>query len=198
MLAHQYGATVRCVSGGSSCWYKTTESAQTTGPQKTSKKPLFGLPKIKPFLKHQENSYVRNFGLFLVLMGPKNAFFWAMDCSLREALHKEQSITPPKSGNDGRIEESSRRLHWSDITGTLDLITLYNMLTRADIQRSKQALQISLMTQEIICNVVAFLTKGAHTLEVLHRVHPAALLMMHTCHKFWGVSSKKKSITGGT
>ena len=54
------------------------------------------------------------------------------------------------------------------------------------------------MTQEIISNVVAFLTKGAHTLEVLHRVHPSALLMMHTCHKLWGVSSKKKSITGNT
>ena len=65
-----------------------------------------------------------------------------MDCSLREASRKEQSIAPPKSGNDGRIEESSRRPHWSDITGTLDLVTLYNMFTRADIQRSKQALQI--------------------------------------------------------
>ena len=134
----------------------------------------------------------------MVLMGPKNAFFGAMDCSLREASRKEQSIAPSKSGNDGRIDESSRRLHWSDITGTLDLITLYNMFRRADIQRSKQALQISLMTQEIISNIVAFLTKGAHTLEVLHRVHPSALLMMHTCHKLWGVSSKKKSITGNT
>ena len=97
---------------------------------------------MKPFLKHQKNSYVRNFGLFSVLMGPKNAFSGAMDCSLREASRKEQFIAPAKSGNDGRIEESSKRLHWSDITGTLDLITLYNMFTRADIQRSKQALQI--------------------------------------------------------
>ena len=121
-----------------------------------------------------------------------------MDCSLRKAPRKEQSIAPSKSGNDGRTEESSRCLHWSDITGTLDLITLYNMFRRADIQRSKQALQISLMTQEIISNIVAFLTKGVHTLEVLHRVHPSALLMMHTCHKLWGVSSKKKSITGNT
>ena len=121
-----------------------------------------------------------------------------MDCSLREASRNEQSIAPPKSGNDGRIEESSRRLHWSDITGTLDLITLYNMFTRADIQCSKQALQIYLMTQEMISNVVAFLTKGVHTLEVLHRVHPSALLMMHTCHNQWGVSSKKRSITGNT
>ena len=78
----------------------------------------------------------------MVLMGPKNAFFGAMDCSLREASRKEQSIAPPKSGNDGRMEESSRPLHWSDITGTLELITLYNMFTRADIQCSKQALQI--------------------------------------------------------
>ena len=78
------------------------------------------------------------------------------------------------------------------------MIASYHMFTRADIQRSKQALQIKLMTQEIICNVVAFLTKGAHTLEVLHRVHPSALFMMHTCHKLWGVSSKKKSITGNT
>ena len=54
------------------------------------------------------------------------------------------------------------------------------------------------MTQEIISNVVAFLTKGAHTLEVLHRVHPSALLMMHTWNKLWGVSSKKKIITGNT
>ena len=115
--------------------------------------------------------------------GPKNAFFGAMDCSLREASRKKQSIAPSKSGNDGRIEESSRRLHWSDITGTLDLITLYSMFRRADIQGSKQALQISLMTQEIISSIVAFLRKGAHTLEVLHRVHPSALLMMHTCHK---------------
>ena len=108
----------------------------------TSKEPSFGLQKINPFLKHQKNPSIRNFGLFLVLMGPKNAFLGAMDCSLREALRKKQSIAIPKSGNDGRIEESSRRLHWSDITGTLDLITLYNMFTRADIQRSKQALQI--------------------------------------------------------
>ena len=112
------------------------------GLKKTSKEPFFGLQKIKPFLEHQKDSYVRNFGLFLVVMGPKNAFFGAMDCSLREASRKEQSIVPPKSGNDCRIEESSRRLHWSDITGTLELITLYNMLTRADIQCSKQALQI--------------------------------------------------------
>ena len=35
-------------------------------------------------------------------------------------------------------------------------------------------------------------------MEVLHRVHPSALLMMHTCHKLWGVSSKKQSITGNT
>ena len=33
-------------------------------------------------------------------------------------------------------------------------------------------------------------------MEVLHRVHPSALLMMHTCHNLWGVSSKRKSITG--
>ena len=131
-------------------------------------------------------------------MGPKNAFFGVMDCSLREASRKEQSIAPSKSGNDDRIEESSRRLHGSDITGTLDLITLYNMFRRADIQRSKQALQSSLMTQEIISNIVAFLTKGAHMWDVLHKVHPSALLMMHTCHKLWGVSSKKKSITGNT
>ena len=123
-------------------WYETKESAQNTRPEKTSKEPFFGLQKIKPFLEHQRNSFVRNFGLFLVLMGPKNDFFGAMDCSLREASCKEQPIAPPKSGNDGRIEESSRRLHWSDITGTLDLITLYNMFTRADIQCSKKALQI--------------------------------------------------------
>ena len=35
-------------------------------------------------------------------------------------------------------------------------------------------------------------------MEVLHRVHPSALLMMHTCHNLWGVSSKKKSITANT
>ena len=29
-------------------------------------------------------------------------------------------------------------------------------------------------------------------LEVLHRVHPSALLMMDTCRNLWGVSSKKK------
>ena len=78
------------------------------------------------------------------------------------------------------------------------MITLYHMFTLADIQRSKQALKIYLMTQEIISNVVALLTKGAHTLEVLHRVHPSALLMMHTFRNLWGVSSKRKSITGGT
>ena len=124
-----------------------------------------------------------NFGLFLVLMGPKNASFGAMDCSLRRAPRKERFIAPSKPGNDGTIEESSRRLHSSDIAGTLDLITLYNMFRWANIQRSKKALQISLMTQEIISIIVAFLQKGAHTLEVLHRVHPSALLMMHTCHK---------------
>ena len=112
------------------------------GLKKHQKNHSLACKKIKPFLDHQRNSYVRNFGLFLVLMRPKNAFFGAMDCSLRQASRKEQSIAPPKSGNDGRIEESSRRLHWSDITGTLDLITLYNMFTRADIQCSKQALQI--------------------------------------------------------
>ena len=35
-------------------------------------------------------------------------------------------------------------------------------------------------------------------MEVLHWVHPSALLMMHTCHKLWGVSSKQKSITSNT
>ena len=59
--------------------YKTTEIAINTGTQKTPKEPFFGLQKNKPFLRHQKNSYVRNFGLFLVLMGPKNAFFGAMD-----------------------------------------------------------------------------------------------------------------------
>ena len=83
-----------------------------------------------PFLKHQKNSYVMNFDRFLVLMGPKNGFLGAMDCSLREASRKVQSIAPSKPGNDGRIEKSSRRLHWSDITGTLDLITLYNIFER--------------------------------------------------------------------
>ena len=52
------------------------------------------------------------------------------------------------------------------------------------------------MTQEIVSYVVAFLTKGAHTFEVLHRGHPSTLIMMHTSHKLWGVSRKKKSITG--
>ena len=32
-------------------------------------------------------------------------------------------------------------------------------------------------------------------MEVFHRVHPSVLLMMHTCHRLWGVSSNKKSIT---
>ena len=41
-------------------WYKTTESAQNTRPQKASKEPFFGLQKIKPFVEHQKNSYVRN------------------------------------------------------------------------------------------------------------------------------------------
>ena len=54
------------------------------------------------------------------------------------------------------------------------------------------------MIQEIISNVVAILMKGAHTLEVLRRVHPSALLMMHTCQNLWGVSSKQKSTTGNT
>ena len=35
-------------------------------------------------------------------------------------------------------------------------------------------------------------------LEVLHRVHPSALFMIHTCHRLWGVSSKTKTITGDT
>ena len=35
-------------------------------------------------------------------------------------------------------------------------------------------------------------------LEVLHRVHPSALLMRDTWLKLWGVSSKNKNITGGT
>ena len=78
----------------------------------------------------------------MVLMGPTKACFGAMDCFLREASRKKQSIAPPKQGNEGNIYESSRRLPWSDITGTLDLITLYHMFTRADIQRSKQGLQI--------------------------------------------------------
>ena len=66
-----------------------TESARKTGPQKTPKEPFFGLQKIKPFLKHQKNSHVRNFGTFVVLMGPRNAFFWAMHCVLRVASRKE-------------------------------------------------------------------------------------------------------------
>ena len=66
------------------------------------------------------------------------------------------------------------------------------MFTRADIQRSKQALQMQLMTQEIISIVVAFLTKGAHTLEVLHRVHASALLMMHNYRNLCRVKEKKE------
>ena len=54
------------------------------------------------------------------------------------------------------------------------------------------------MMKEIISNVVAFLTKGAHTLEVLHRVHLSALLMIDTCRKLCRVSSKKTNISGGT
>ena len=73
------------------------------GLKKRQKNHSLALQKIKPFLKPQKNSYVRNVGLFLVLLGPKNAFFGAMDCSLREASRKEQSIAPPKPGNDGRI-----------------------------------------------------------------------------------------------
>ena len=73
-------------------------------------------------------------------MVPKNAFFGAMDCSLREASRKEQSIAPSKPSNDGRIYESSRHLHCSDTKGTLDLITWYHMFTRTDIQRSKQGI----------------------------------------------------------
>ena len=71
--------------------------------------------------------------------GSKKCSFWG---SLHQASRKEQSIAPPKPGNDGRIYESSRHLHWSDITSTLDVITWYHMFTRPDIQRSKQALQI--------------------------------------------------------
>ena len=59
-----------------------------------------------------------------------------------EASRIEQSIATPKPSNDGRIYESSSQLHWSDITGILDLITLYHMFMRADTLRSKQALQI--------------------------------------------------------
>ena len=50
----------------------------------------------------------------------------------------------------------------------------------------------------MISNVVAFLTKGAHMLEVLHRVHPSALLLMDTCRDVWGLSSKNNNMTGGT
>ena len=77
----------------------------------------------------------------------------------------------------------------SDITGTPEWITLYHMFMQADIQRSKESLQVQLIIQGIISNVVAFLTEGAHTLEVLHRVHPSALLMMDTCRKLWRVST---------
>ena len=80
--------------------------------------------------------------LFLLLMGPKNAFSWATSCSLREASRIEQSIAHPKPGNDCRIYKSSQHLHWSDIACSLDLITLYHMFVQAYSQRSKQALQI--------------------------------------------------------
>ena len=165
---------------------------------KNIRRTILWLAKNQAVFETPRELLCKEFSPFLGPDGSKKCFLGAMDCSLREASRKGQSIASSKSGNDGRIEESSRRLHWSDITATLDLITLYNMFRRADIQRSKEALQISLMTQEIISNIVAFLTKGAHTLEVLHRVHPSALLMMHTCHNLWGVSSKKKSITGNT
>ena len=64
---------------------------------------------------------------------------------MREASRIEQSIAPPAPSHDSRIYESSRQLHWSDITGILDLITLYHMFMRADTRRSKQALQIGWM-----------------------------------------------------
>ena len=54
------------------------------------------------------------------------------------------------------------------------------------------------MIQEIISNVVTCLTEEAHALEVLHRVHPSALLIMDTCRKLWGVSINNKNITVGT
>ena len=99
------------------------------------------LAKNQAFFVTPKKLLCKEFWPFLGPDGSKKAVFGAMDCSLRGASRKEQSIAPPKSGNDGRIEESSRCLHWSDITGTLDLITLYNMFTRADIRCSKQALQ---------------------------------------------------------
>ena len=68
--------------------------------------------KMKPFLKHQKTPYVRHFWPFFWFPWvEKNAFFGAMDCYLREASRTEQSIAPPKRGNDGRIYELSRQLH---------------------------------------------------------------------------------------
>ena len=122
--------------------------------------------------------------------------FWGD--SMREASRIEQSIGTPKPSNDGRIDELSSPLHWSDIAGILDLMTLYHMFVRADTQHSKGALQIKLMIEEIISNVVAFLTKGAHMLEVLYRVHLSALRMTDTWLEQCEVSSKNKNITGGT
>ena len=97
---------------------------------------------------------------------------------MREASRIEQSIGTPKPNNDGRVYESSRQLHWSDITGIFDLITLYHIFLRADTQHFKQVFQIYLLVEEIISNVFAFPKKGAHMLEVFHRLHLSALLMM--------------------
>ena len=89
---------------------------------------------MKPFLIHQKKLLRKEFLPLCVPMAPKNAFFEAMDCSMREAT--------PKRNNDGMIYESSRQLHWGHIAGILDWITLHHMFMRADTQRSNQALQI--------------------------------------------------------
>ena len=117
---------------------------------------------------------------------------------MHEAWRSEQSIAPPKHSNDGKIYESSGQLHWNDITSILDVITLYHMSMRADSQFSKQDLQVSMIISDVISNVVTFLTKGAHMLVVLHRLHPSALLTTDTGLKLSGVSSNDKNIGGGT
>ena len=110
--------------------------------RKNIKRTILWLAKNQAVFGTPKEFLCKEFWPFLGPDGSKKCFFWGNGLFLARGLAQGTVHCPPKSGNNGRIEEPSRHPHWSDITGTLDLITLYNMFTRADIQCFKQALQI--------------------------------------------------------
>ena len=67
------------------------------GLKKTERTILFSLQKIKPFLKHQKNSYVRNFRPFCGPDGVKKCIFGGTGLFLAQGLAQGAVFCPSKA-----------------------------------------------------------------------------------------------------